>query len=64
MAILVISNDHCFMKTICGEKIWHILPVFAETCDFFFFFLIFQNESAAGNVIQLNKRISLTKGIN
>ena len=28
---------------------------FTETCNFFFF-LIFQNESAAGNVIQLNKK--------
>ena len=38
------------------EHFCYILPAFAETCDFFFFFLIFQNQSAVGDIIQLNKK--------
>ena len=42
------------------EQFCRILLAFPETCVLFcFVFEIFQNQSAAGNVIQLNKKISL-----
>ena len=40
-----------FEGNILKKKICRILFAFSETCNFFFF-LIFQNQSAAGDVIQ------------
>ena len=44
------------MKTTYGNNFCHILLAFSETCDFFDFFLIFQNQRVAGNVIQQIKK--------
>ena len=43
------------MKTACGTFLLHPVCI-CWNLRFFFFFLIFQNQSVVGDVIQLNKK--------